>query len=391
VALPRFAMPRPRAPRRSLLIAGLLIAALVIRVEYVQHTAYKPINDARSYMSLGSQVATSGDYTSPHGAGGTRGPTAYFPPAYPYVIGGLEIIDGHTAGGQASVHATRLGQAVLGTVAVGLIGLVALEAFGPTVALVALTFGAVYPVFVELGGTLVAENLLVVFELVAVWAALRAGHAQRPKGPNLWVAAAGFFTGLATLAHENAILMIPPLVAAVWTTRPRLSRRSIAAPALLLSTTADHASRHLQPRLGSIRACPVQVAPVLRDSGRARADQAVDAADRAAALGEAPEPGAPLHSRASGGADRGRLPQHAAAVRARGILRVESIGDRDRAVHGQRADRRLQLLGHVRPRAARRVHRRGAPRPEMDLGRPAAAGVQRRARERRDAALPRAG
>ncbi len=217
------------------MVAGLLIAALVIRVEYVQHTAYKPINDAGSYMSLGSQVANTGDYTSTHGAGGTRGPTAYFPPAYPYFIAGLDILDGQKAGGPASVHPTRLGQAVLGTIAVALIGLVALEAFGPMVALVALALAAVYPVLVEVDGTLVAENLLVVFELAAVWAALRSRRARRSY---LWVAATGVLTGLATLTHENAILLLAPLIAAVWTTRPRLSRRSMAAPALLVATTA---------------------------------------------------------------------------------------------------------------------------------------------------------
>ncbi len=239
-------MPRPAAARlarssarlarrhRRLLVAGLLIAALVIRVEYVQHTSYKPINDAGSYMSLGAQIANSGDYASPHGAGGTRGPTAYFPPAYPYFIAGLDVLDGHTAGGPSSVHATRLGQAVLGTIAVGLIGLVALEAFGPTVGLVALALAAVYPVLVELDGTIVAENLLVVFELAAVWAALRVRRSRRPYA---WVAAAGVLTGLATLAHQNAILLVLPLMFAVWRGRPRRSMRSLAAPALLIAAT----------------------------------------------------------------------------------------------------------------------------------------------------------
>jgi 4-amino-4-deoxy-L-arabinose transferase-like glycosyltransferase len=213
----------------------LLIAALVIRVEYVQRTSYKTINDAGSYMSLGSQVANSGDYTSTHGAGGTRGGTAYFAPGYPYLIAGLDIVDGHRAGGPSSVHSTRVGQALLGTAAVGLIGLVGLEAFGPLVGLVALALAAVYPVFVELDGTIVAENLLVVFELAAVWAALRARRSGRPLR---WVAATGVLTGLATLTHENAALLLVALLAAVWTRAPRLSRRSLAAPALLLATTA---------------------------------------------------------------------------------------------------------------------------------------------------------
>lgn len=227
------------------MVAGILIAALVIRIEYVQHTTYKPINDAGSYLSLGSQIATSGDYTSKHGAGGTRGPTAYFAPGYPYLIAGLDILDGHRGAGTPSVHSTRIGQALLGTVAVGLTGLVALEAFGPTVALVALALAAVYPVLVELDGTIVAENLLVVLELAAVWTAFRSVRSQRR--PYLWIAATGVLTGLATLTHENAILLLAPLIAAVWTTRPRLRAlrapralkpSALTAPALLIATTA---------------------------------------------------------------------------------------------------------------------------------------------------------
>jgi len=230
---------RLRAPhlgRRTILVGAILLAALLIRIEYVQHTAYRPINDAGSYLSLGSQVATSGDYTSKHGAGGTRGGTAYFPPGYPYLIAGLDLLDGHRAGGPASVHSVRIGQAVLGTVAVGLTGLVALEAFGAAVGLAALALAAVYPVLVELDGTIVAENLMIVLELAAVWTALRSTRAQRH--PHVWIAATGVLTGLATLTHENAILMLLALIAAVWTARPRLRRKALQAPALLLAATA---------------------------------------------------------------------------------------------------------------------------------------------------------
>ena len=42
-----------------------------------------------------------------------------------------------------------------------------------------MALAAVYPVLIELTGTLVAENLLVVLELAAVWTALRARRAGR--------------------------------------------------------------------------------------------------------------------------------------------------------------------------------------------------------------------
>lgn len=240
-------MPRLRRPavsRRTAVVTLILLAALAIRVAEVQRTSYRPINDAASYLTLASQVAHTGDYsTSPApgtGAGGTRGPSAYFPPAFPYFLALVDLVDGHTgpsgnlASGQpgysaAAVEPARISQAVLGTITVGLIGLVALEAFGPAVALIALLIGAVYPVLVELSAVLVAENLATALILAAIWAALRARRSERPYR---WLAGASILTGLATLAHVNAIVLVVPLAWAAWRVRP-----GWRSPVLVLVTT----------------------------------------------------------------------------------------------------------------------------------------------------------
>jgi 4-amino-4-deoxy-L-arabinose transferase-like glycosyltransferase len=224
--------------------AVILVAALAIRVAEVQRTSYQPINDASAYLTLASQIAHTGDYSTSRaagaGAGGTRGPSAYFPPGFPYFLALVDLVDGHTGPahqsaprGQAfdrgAVQPARISQAVLGTIVVGLIGLVALEAFGPAVALVALAIGAIYPVLVELSAVLVAENLLTALVLAAIWAGLRA---RRSQHPHRWIAGAGVLTGLATLAHVNAIVLVVPLGVAAWRIRPRLR-----SPALLIATT----------------------------------------------------------------------------------------------------------------------------------------------------------
>ncbi len=193
----------------------LVLLALGVRVWEVERTSpYTPINDGQSYLTLGAQVANHGDYVTRHspgsGAGGSIGPTAYFPPAYPYFLAGVDLIDGHTAGAGRSVHDARLATAALGAVTVGVLGLVALEAFGPATALVAMLIAAVYPPLVELAGTPYSENLLIPLELAAVWAGLRAGRARNPI-PLL--ALAGVFSGLATLTHQNAIVILLPLIA----------------------------------------------------------------------------------------------------------------------------------------------------------------------------------
>lgn len=223
----------------------LLLAALAVRVGYVKHTPFQAVNDAGTYNRLASMMARTGDYDTgsapDSGAGGSRGPTAYFPPGYPYSLAAVDLLTGHQAGGKTAVPAERIGQAVLGTITVGLIGLVALEAFGAPTALVAIALAAFYPVLIEQTGTLVAENLLLVFELLAVWTALRARRAPRPYG---WIAATGMLTGAATLTHQNAILLVIPLAFAAAAaaarpgpnrTRPRL--RALAAPTLLIIIT----------------------------------------------------------------------------------------------------------------------------------------------------------
>jgi 4-amino-4-deoxy-L-arabinose transferase-like glycosyltransferase len=221
------------APSRHVALAGvILLIALALRVGEVQRTAYRPINDAASYLTLASQIAHSGDYSTSRapgtGAGGTRGPSAYFPPAFPYFLAVVDLVDGHTGRGDpGATQPARISQAVVGTIVVGLIGLVALEAFGPLVGLIALAVAAIYPVLIEVSALLLAENLFTALVLAAVWAALRAG---RSTSPLPWIAGSGVFTGLATLAHVNGIVLVIPLAVAAWRALPRL-----LSPALLLA------------------------------------------------------------------------------------------------------------------------------------------------------------
>ncbi len=98
-----------RPTRKALIVSALLIAALAVRVAEIERTSYRPVNDAGSYLVLASQIAHTGDYSSARGAGGTRGPTAYFPPGFPYFLAAVDLIDGNTTprGGAVSPHGSR--------------------------------------------------------------------------------------------------------------------------------------------------------------------------------------------------------------------------------------------------------------------------------------------
>ncbi len=227
---------------------ALVILALGLRVGEVARTSpYHPMNDAQSYLNLGREITQSGDYAISHapgaGAGGTIGPTVYFAPGYPYFLALVDLVDADTTSGARAVDAARLATAALGAVGVALIGLVALEAFGGEVALVAMLIASIYPPLIELSSTPYSESLLVVLELAATWAALRARRATRPY---VWLAGAGVLTGLATLTHQNgAVILLPLIFCALAIARRRTADgrwRSrwagrLAAPAVLVAAT----------------------------------------------------------------------------------------------------------------------------------------------------------
>jgi 4-amino-4-deoxy-L-arabinose transferase-like glycosyltransferase len=223
----------------TILIAAVILGAgLAVRVIQVETTSYSAPFDAGSYMSLASQIAHTGEYDKHgHGAGGTKGPSAYFPPAFPYLLSVSDLLSGHTTKKGKAVEPARIEQAVLGTVEVGLIGLVAFELFGAGTALVAMALAAGYPVLVEDSAILVAENLLTTLMLAAIWTALRSRRARPGARRYGWIAGTGILTGLAALAHVNGILLVLPLIVAVWTERPRWRPRALAAPALLVAAT----------------------------------------------------------------------------------------------------------------------------------------------------------
>ena len=266
------------------------------------HVVRTARNDAGSYLTLASYIAHTGDYSLSRapgsGAGGTRGPSAYFAPGYPYFLALVDVIDGHETRRGGAIHPARISQAVLGTITVALIGLVALELFGAIAGLIALVLAAIYPVLIELSATLVAENLLTALVLAAVYAGLRVRRARSARTTYAWVAGAGVLTGLATLTHENAIVIDASRCSRrVWTGRPRFEgsvaggagaadrRHRADDPALDdpqrrghaplhpgLRRDRDHAGRHLQRGLRGQPAAPVQVADLLRHPGRARPD-----------------------------------------------------------------------------------------------------------------------
>jgi 4-amino-4-deoxy-L-arabinose transferase-like glycosyltransferase len=195
-----------------------------VRVALVLATRDLPLtDDPADYHRLAVSVSQG------HGFGPTQlaaggGPTAFRSPLYPFVLGLVYTVFG--------VHVTlaRLLQAVLGTLTVGLIGLLAHRLFGRRTALVALAIAAVYPPLLLAGSSLLTEAIALPLLLGVVLLALE----YRGRGGLPWAIAAGVAVGFASLTRENYAVLFGPIALLVWTARPRWSARALVAPVAMV-------------------------------------------------------------------------------------------------------------------------------------------------------------
>jgi 4-amino-4-deoxy-L-arabinose transferase-like glycosyltransferase len=228
--LPAGADPRPRHFRRW--FWALVVLALVARIVVVLVTpGYHLIHDDRDYDRIARHVAHGHGYPGdraklPDGQVVHRAAT-YRPPGWPYALGGIYAVFGHDK------TAARLVLAVMGAGAVALLGLIALQLFGPRVALWVTGLGALYAPWVAMGSSLVSETFFVTLELAAIACALAARREPRRRK---FVALAGAFVGMAALTRVNGILLALPLGLLLWGS-PWRSWRSVVRPAALVLMT----------------------------------------------------------------------------------------------------------------------------------------------------------
>jgi 4-amino-4-deoxy-L-arabinose transferase-like glycosyltransferase len=205
---------------------AILLVALLLRLgaTALLTERLEPGADELAYRTIASSIADGNGFPHrPAVAGG--GPSAANPPGYPYFLGAIFFLSGD------SVSAARVVQALLGTLTVALAGLIAWSVFASRrVALAALAIAAVYPPLVVISAPLMTESLLLPLLLGMVLAALRF-RADQKLG---WAALAGGLGGAAVLTKDVGLVALLVVVVAIWA-RPRLSARSLRAPALAIA------------------------------------------------------------------------------------------------------------------------------------------------------------
>jgi 4-amino-4-deoxy-L-arabinose transferase-like glycosyltransferase len=213
-------------------VALILLVALLLRLGYVAVTPdYRIVHDARDYDVHARSIALGHGF-APLGPGPSR-KTAFRPPGYPIFLAGVYSLGGRAwIRGPGRVVAGRRTNAVVGTVIVALLGLLAAQLFDRRVALVAMAVAAVYVPLILAGGALMSEPLFAALLLGALTAAV---HHRRSAHRHRWAVVAGLLGGLSILTRANAAVLLLPLAIAVWDLRPRWLWRALAPPALVVA------------------------------------------------------------------------------------------------------------------------------------------------------------
>jgi len=205
---------------------ALLAVALLLRLGMAIHMRDAPLQrDAVDYDRIAHSLA-DGDGFPPSYVTADGGPSAMRPPAYPLYLAGVYALTGQRT------FAARVSQAVLGTVTVLLIGVLAWLLFGEVAGLAALAVAAFYPEFILTDSAILSETLYLPLMVGAIVAAVR--HRADPDRRR-WAVLAGLLAGLSILTRQNGAILLVPLVFLVWEAAGMSTRQRALSTASMLA------------------------------------------------------------------------------------------------------------------------------------------------------------
>lgn len=207
---------------------AILVCALAVRIALIAATPhFVPTGDPADYERNAASIATG------HGMAVTQiatpgTPSAFRPPAYPYLLGALYAVIGiHASAGRAL-------SALLGVLAVALLMVLVDRFWERRWAFAAGAVAAIFPPLIALNGTLLSESLFIPLLLATVLSIERVARGGRYLR---WCLAAGALCGVAALTRSVGLLWLIP--AAIVAARAGASRaRSAGGIAAVLAAAA---------------------------------------------------------------------------------------------------------------------------------------------------------
>jgi 4-amino-4-deoxy-L-arabinose transferase-like glycosyltransferase len=226
------AVSRPSAGTIGL--AVILLIAAVARAWWVVYATRQPaaLHDPVVYLAAGEQLSRGLGYQYVD-----LGTTAYFPPGFPFALGGVFWLVRHTPLPEDLPHVAAAFNATLGVIAVALVYALGRRLLGVGAALAAAAIVALWPNLIYHGGAILSEPLFIVLVLAALavllWRPWPGGHV-----PGRRLAVFGVLVGLAALTRPVGGLLVLALAAAAWIggagPRRALAQAGIALAAALL-------------------------------------------------------------------------------------------------------------------------------------------------------------
>lgn len=222
--------------RVGLLLGLVVVLALGIRVQLLRTApliAPPPaVSDAAAYRLLGQGLADGEGYVRPFDLQreGRRVATAEYPPGYPVLLAAADVV------GVDGEREQRAILALVGSLTVGLVGLVGRRLGGDAVGLIAALVAAVHPSLWSTDTSPLAEPLAAFAGMAAVLAAL--AILDEPRRWWRW-AALGAVAGLGGLVRTELLLIGPLLLLPLaWRLAPGDRRRQLATGGLGLAVLA---------------------------------------------------------------------------------------------------------------------------------------------------------
>jgi 4-amino-4-deoxy-L-arabinose transferase-like glycosyltransferase len=206
---------RPGKRRLSPWLVAILVVAAGLRLAWVLLVPNAQYSDSVWYDAAAANLAANGVY-------GVDGPSAWFPPGYPFFLTAIYSVVGHAQ------FAGKLGNVVIGICLTGCTYLLGRLLCGELVGLIAAALIAVWPNLIFSTGILGSDLLAACGFVVAMWLGMR----QTRRTGRAWIEAVllGIVIGWTVLVRPVGLILLASLGLWWWINShsPRLALTRLA-------------------------------------------------------------------------------------------------------------------------------------------------------------------